>query len=403
MNRSLLLFTLVLTGCASEWYARQIVDCLTPDQVVYLVGDFGKDSPILEDVGAALGEATRKEAAGNLGILALGDNLYESGLVRCPPSECSETPEAQQLRRVAWLLKGVDGKVFLLPGNHDYDSDALNPDRPGDITQWYFLEKLGVDAPWRPVLGDSAGFEDPDALYQHLYYEKQGGSAEVLAEFFAPRPVVSSPDVLIVGIDSQLLIDLYQDDREDLVEGYLETLREVLKTDATWRAVAAHHPLETYGKHRVARPMRFLFGPGWPQFPERWHKFTAIPGIGTLATSFWWILHAEQNIHSGPYQKYRDALYPVLKEEGVDLFLAGHDHNTQLIELSVARRDKAASLLQIQTGEAAKEDPVTRGRGSLAYHTGGGFVRLAFNGQQVCVEMRDRQGKVRHRHVVQKK
>jgi hypothetical protein len=403
MHRFLLLFTLILTGCASEWYARTSAVCpVTADQVVYLVGDFGKDSPILQDVGAALAGATAQDADLGPTVLALGDNLYQSGLSRCAPAACYGSPEAQNLRDVAQRFGDVQGNVFLLPGNHDYHSNALDPDPPGDITHWYFLKDLGVEAPWRPLLGDASEFKNPDALYHYLYHPPPSTTpAQQLTDFLAPRPVVATDQLLIVGIDSQLLIDLYRGGQDTLANEYLEDLRQKLKPQATWKAVAAHHPLETYGKHRVAQPMRLLFGPGWPQFPEPWQKLTAVPGLGTLVTLGWWARHSPQNIHSGPYDRYRKGVYDVLQAEGVALFLAGHDHNTQLIELSAVFKDPSAHpLLQVLTGEAAKEDPVGRGRGSLAYHTGGGFVRLAFDQTQLCVEMRDRHGLVRYRHAV---
>lgn len=404
---ALLLLTFLLTGCASEWYARSPAPPCTiaNDQVIYLVGDFGKASEILEDVGASLARTANQPADAEPTVIALGDNLYVSGLLRCPAADCLDTAEAAALGQVVERLKDIEAEVILLPGNHDHDSNVLDPDPPGDAAHWYFLKGVGVEARWRPGLGDASEFADAQALFDHLYHAPDGSTpAQALRHFFAPKPVVDTPEVLIVGIDSQLLIDLYDVGEEALAAEYLEDLERELGADAAWKAVAAHHPLETYGKHRPALPMRFLFGPGWPQFPEWWHKITAIPGLGTLATSAWWLYRDEQNIHSGPNRRYREALLPVLQRTRTHLFLAGHDHNTQLIDLAVARKEPSAPpLLQVLTGEGAKEDPVARGKGTLAYHTGGGFVRTVFNDQRVCIELFDRHGEPRYQHLLARK
>ena len=422
-RRSHVLLALVLllvgSGCSSTYVRERSAPPLqtTPEQVVYLVGDFGAESDVFHDVVDAIAtelyeDEHRRGSGDSPFLLSTGDNLYSTGL---PPHATAETPETVELARLveAWnrcVYSGRPVPFVLIPGNHDHDNDALRTTREtGEIAGWFELPRL-VDAPhWVPVPGSIP--DDVADVPSHIR-EARRDPAE-FARLFAPERIpFAGRAVGIVAIDSQLLIDLYRRGHDEAAAEYLTALRRELRSihgDA-WRGVVAHHPIATYGKHRPAYGARWLFGPGWPQFPETGHRFTGFPPVGTLITFAWWVRHHPQNFHSGPYTRYAEALTELLEQEGVSVFLAGHDHSLQLIDLGRIHPMERPSIpnigvaphsprpLVVVSGAGTWVDPVSRGRGTLAHHTGGGFVRLAFHRRHLEIELIDRHGERVYRH-----
>ena len=138
-----------------------------PLSVVYLVGDFGMPKDSFVELTDAIGRDVEGDEALPLRsapiILELGDNLYEKGL----PHDLS-APGAQEeidkLRAIAGEFaeiryRGDQVSLVLVPGNHDYQDNALVQEEFGDISRWYFLEELGVEGAehWDHEPGDAAG------------------------------------------------------------------------------------------------------------------------------------------------------------------------------------------------------------------------------------------------------
>jgi hypothetical protein len=363
------------------------------ESVVYFVGDVGTPSQELEQVASAIAAELLKDEGPDRSrtepiLVALGDNLYPKGLPT-PGAEAKHPEPRERLRELARVFarcrfRGRPAVVVLVPGNHDYGGEALSARRSlGDITRWYYLDELGIEGLDRWVV--LPGARPPDVTTSGELYARVYQNAQTLAAFMKPRKVPGLGRSLnLVAIDSELLIDLFRTRSEDLVQDYLEGLRMALaEPSSEWRAVVAHHPLETFGKHRPAVPGRFLLGPGWPQFPQWWHKVVA--PIGPLVTFGYWLTHHTQDVHSRPYREYRSALLELLAAEGVPLFVAGHDHNTQLIELP-------GSVVQLVSGEATHLDPVTKGKGSFFYHMDHGFVRMSAFSHQLFIEVKNSHG-----------
>jgi hypothetical protein len=368
--------------------------------LVYAFGDMGAPTPGLANVTAAMAkELAADHARGGLResplLLELGDNLYEAGL---PRPQTGDTAPIRRLGRIADLLAKCrfgerPAPLVLVPGNHDYAGQSLPRNREaGDITRWYYLDALGIGgvSHWTMLPGERPK-DVPDAakLYERLY----GAPEERLAEFMRPRRIPHTPASLaIVAIDSQLLIDLFAAGREDLADRYLDALDSELAraASARWRIVATHHPLASYGGHNATVPARFLLGPGWPQFPTPWEAVLAIPPLGTLATTVRWAVASNQDHHASANRAYRNGLLGRLERHRAALVLSGHDHNSQLIELDSS--DGSRPLLQVVSGAAAKVDPVTRGKGTLFYHSGHGYTRLAVHAAHLEIAFKDQSG-----------
>lgn len=250
--------------------------------VVYVLGDFGLDNESFQQIVRSLKEDVTRDRVEPL-LLAVGDNLYHAGLPRVGEQASASGQEAiDRLRSIAKLLYSVQFQgrpvpLILVPGNHDYDGDALKHDRRlGDITRWYFPDALGIDVTerWTMMPGDPQSIEAKDSadLYRKLYEGDDFPST--LVSFMKPRALTLGQGALtVVGIDSELLLDLYATDAE-IADGYLSELERTLSgSRSTWTLVAAHHPLATGGAHRPGVPQRFFLGPGWPQYPAPWHKF----------------------------------------------------------------------------------------------------------------------------------
>ena len=405
-----LLLLLALLGCAATYRASNEVPPppRDPGRVVYVLGDFGNPSPGLMDVTRAVAreleqDETAGRAQGQPLILELGDNLYVSGLPR-PEVKAPEVRERIQAIATALSVcryRQIPVPVVLLPGNHDYDGDALSADREwGDITRWYFLAKLGLTGVegWRMCPGQLKPQDiTSSGLYSRIY-----ASVSALVDFMAPcRVEGTGAEVAVVAIDSQLLLDLYAQDESELADRSLERLRERLRgiPVGTWRVVATHHPVASYGEHRPVVWGRLCFGPGWPQFPDLWQGVLVIPPLGTLVTLGRWAASHRQDFHSAVQRRYRDKLCEILRDQNVSVVLSGHDHNLQLLDLSPSAPGGGA-LLQVISGSASHIDAVTRGPETLAYHAGHGFVRLVATKPQLTIELYDREGGLVARHVL---
>ena len=136
---------------------------------VFLIGDLGRPSASLDNLIDAISHDVTKVTAQTPRsapiILGLGDNLYEKGLphdLEAPGAEA----EVAMLRAIGTQFARIQNKghqvpLMLIPGNHDYNDDALAiRNNLGDISRWYFLEELAIDGAdaWTHLPGDASRF-----------------------------------------------------------------------------------------------------------------------------------------------------------------------------------------------------------------------------------------------------
>ena len=390
---------------------------------VFLVGDFGRPSLPLRNLVDAINhdvaEVIERTPRTAPVILGLGDNLYEEGLPHDLDAPGAEV-EVATLRAIATQFARIQNQgrqvpLLLIPGNHDYNDDALAiRDNLGDISRWYFLDELAIDGTdaWTHFPGDASSFGSAAELFDHL---EDDPAARV--EFMAPMPVPGfDPGLRVIAVDSELILDLYAEGYKDLATLYWQSLERALVAapDDAWLMIAAHHPPVTYGKHGSTPLGNWMFGQGWPQFPKVWQKalaFTmpfgialgivinpaalAIAAAPSLTNAF--VPGSKQDVGSGPYDQYAAELLNLAARYEVDVVLAGHDHNTQIIELSEIEGFSGDSLLVI-TGAGSKIDPVRRGPGTVAYLSNYSYVRMTQWVGGLIFEIIDQQGGSRYRY-----
>ncbi|MBO07015.1 MAG: hypothetical protein CL478_01875 [Acidobacteria bacterium] len=390
---------------------------------VFLIGDLGRPSLPLEnlidainhDVTEAIAQTPRTAPI----ILGLGDNLYEKGLphdLEAPGAEA----EIATLRAIGTQFARIQNKghqvpLMLIPGNHDYNDDALAiRNNLGDISRWYFLEELAIDGAdaWTHLPGEASRFGSAAELFGHLE-----GDPAARVEFMAPMRIPGfDPGLVAIAVDSELVLDLYAQGYKDLAVAYWQRLEQALLAAPAnaWLMIAAHHPPVTYGKHGRMSFGNWMFGPGWPQFPQVWQKaliatlplgivlgavvyptVLAIAAAPPLVTAI--VSGRKQDVGSVPYDQYAAEFLKLAAEYEVDAVLAGHDHSTQIIELSSIDGFSGDSLLVI-TGAGSKVESVRRGPGTVAYLSDHSYVRMTQHAGGLIFEIIDQQGRVHYRY-----
>lgn len=392
---------------------------------VFLIGDLGRPSASLDNLIDAISHDVTKVTAQTPRsapiILGLGDNLYEKGLphdLEAPGAEA----EVATLRAIGTQFARIQNKghqvpLMLIPGNHDYNDDALAiRNNLGDISRWYFLEELAIDGAdaWTHLPGDASRFGSAAELFDHLE-----GDPAARVEFMAPMPIPGfDPGLFVIAVDSELILDLYAQGYKDLAASYWQRLEQVLLAapDDAWLMIAAHHPPVTYGKHGRMSFGNWMFGQGWPQFPQVWQKALvstlplgillgvvvypaalAIAAAPPLATSL--VSGRKQDVGSAPYDQYAAEFLKLTAEYEVDAVLAGHDHSTQIIELSAVEGFSGDSLLVI-TGAGSDVGPVRRGPGTVAYLSNHSYVRVTQRTGGLIFEIIDQQGEAHYQYEV---
>lgn len=122
---------------------------------------------------------------------------------------------------------------------------------------------------------------------------------------------------------------------------------ELSASTSTWKIVFGHHPVESYGRH-------------------------------------------------GPKEEVAPFLQPILKQ-GADLYLAGHDHDKQVIQKG------SPHPLYVVSGAAAKVRPTQMGDGTLFAVSTLGFGYLVVHGDSMQISFIDERGNVEYTTVIYKR
>jgi hypothetical protein len=115
-----------------------------------------------------------------------------------------------------------------------------------------------------------------------------------------------------------------------------------------WIALAAHHPLETYGAHGGAGPL----GLAKDLYPLS--KTVLLPLQWPLSRLVFGFV-GPQDVWNLGNRALRRELYRALDEAPVDFAVAGHDHSLQLVEI-----DHPGAPAQVISGSGSKRSEVQR-------------------------------------------
>jgi hypothetical protein len=368
MRRWCAALVLALLADCSWVPSRKIEGCYAPSGVAFeaeaptsgltrlvAIGDFGTAAG---GRNAQVARALRLfvEASGGVErVVELGDNFYGDAFAKfASPCEPDRVPPEVTTDLVTVLepfefLRDRGVPVLAIAGNHDHVSatalaneaqlDRCLPPAHRWAEQWEFV----WGEPREVVLGGGA--------------------------------------VQLVLLDSDAMIG-----DSGFRAASAATLERLLAAGAgryRWRLLAGHHPLRTYGTHHNAgwraqalQAASLLF------FPSHLLAALNIPGFHGL----------NQKSYALRYRAYRNAVEKAIDRSGVPvhLFLAGHDHQLQL--LAPEKNDQPYIAV---SGSAAKCDDVYFGARTLFAAPKNGFVaitvlddrlRLDFIGTTSCRE-----------------
>jgi len=365
-------------------------------------------------------------------VLGLGDNVYEEGLPGgdwqnsdgVDPAEKAAHSKFGDVYRVVKYRTNPKGDTdagwthptfFVAPGNHDYDKDIeaggvriaraeTTPERLFDgkdgaptyehVPFHHTTGKVDVpacDAP-KPALTlyDLNGEDE----YQAIRAAVRAGR---LHELTRPQEVISTDLVQVIALDTQMIIQLYQDGHDADAARHMADLRDLLdKSDAEWKVVFGHHPLVTRGRHGgFTSAAEWLWtGPhdvltkyihtGLPLVPTALallrEGVRRVPYSDRVLGHLWG--RGMQDIDNRHNRKFRDALTKLMGGDRADIYLAGHDHELQMLSLD---DNPDTGPYQIVSGSAGKLSPVTDKKGTLFAHEAYGFVRLDIQDEEMWV------------------
>lgn len=319
MKNSLIyiIFSLILfTGCATYQSNHQSTEQSNLENInnetlnIFLIGDAGK----LESDGSTpkalislqdqFSNADKKDI-----LLFLGDNVYQKGI---PESKKDQKylVAKEILQKQIDIAKTFPGKVYFIPGNHD----------------WY------------------SGLEG--LKNQEKIVEKALGKNSFLPESGCPIEKVNiNEDVVLLIIDSQWYITNWNNhptinDKCDIKTrgDFLDEIRsEIKKAEGKITLVAIHHPIYTYGEHA-----------GFYNFNNYLKPTPILGSLKNIIRTTSGIVNAD--IYNEFYNDLRKNIIAVAQQNDKVIFLSGHDHSLQYIEKN--------NIKQIISGSGSKTTPV---------------------------------------------
>lgn len=270
-------------------------------------------------------------------VLELGDNFYDFGLVGAV-EDCEDLPlstkavakQAVRVLKPFEFLRDQGITLTALPGNHDSRCFGQGVANEAHIDQW-LPKKHRWQQRWELVYG----------LPQEI--------------------VLADGAVQIVVLDSERMLARREFRSESAVR--LQTLLAQGVGRYRWQVVAAHHPLQTNGTHN---------GADFTSSMRKLASYLLLPNV-LAAFGVEPFTALNQDPYSIRYWQYRRAVEHAVERSGaaVPLFLAGHDHQLQLLA------PRAAGLPHIVvSGSAANCAPVRARKDTIFAAPKRGFVAV---------------------------
>ncbi len=274
-------------------------------------------------------------------ILYLGDNLYTYGL---PDDAYSEYNTATAiLDSQINIAQNTAAKVLFIPGNHDWNHEG----RDG----------------WNTVMREQQ-YIDQHGGNNVSFYPKDG----------CPGPVQInlSKDVLLILLDTQWWLHLYDKPgvesdcpykTKDEILNELDNI--VSKNSKKLILFASHHPFKSNGIHGGYYTLKQHLFPLTDLNPN---MYIPMPLVGSIYPITRGVFGTPQDLKHPTYQNMVNDLEKVLKHHPNVIFLAGHEHNLQLI--------KDSSYNYIISGSGTNKTRVSKSKKELYGAEENGFVTL---------------------------
>ncbi|GAB5535853.1 MAG: metallophosphoesterase [Rubricoccaceae bacterium] len=297
---------------------------------VLLVGDAG--APETDEADPLLATLRHHvlEAGPNSATIFLGDNIYSDGL---PPVDDPRRPEAEaRLRSQLDAVADAPGRVFFIPGNHDWKHS-----QPGGRAQ---------------------------LREQEIYVENVLGEGSFLPSngFPGPVEVELTDDLTLLAIDTEWWLGVHergegQDEESGASVGadedfLIELVEAVEDADDERVLVVGHHPILSEGSHSGVAPLSHHLFPLLAVHPA---AYVPLPVIGSLVVATKRFQGEDrQDLGHPRYRALAEALKPIFASHEALVYASGHDHSLQMHEQPLGR----GVVRQLVSGAGSEGDPV---------------------------------------------
>lgn len=327
---------IVLIGCLLFFYLSPKAQEDTITQRIVLIGDAGQLTngrhPVVDAVRSLI-PMDKKTT-----VLFLGDNLYKIGL---PDDEAKSYNAARAvLDSQLSVADGTLAKVYMIPGNHDWENGGRG----------------GYDAIIRQQL-----YVDFLRKKNVKYYPEDG----------CPGPIELSlgNDVTVILFDSQWWLHPY-DKPEIESDCPCKTKEELVTQIADIAArnskklvlLACHHPFKSNGMHGGFYTFKqHLF----PLTDLKKNLYIPLPVLGSAYPIARSVFGTPQDLKHPNYANMIDQVSAAVKTSPNIVFVSGHDHNLQHI--------KDNGYNYIVSGGGCKQNRTSNAKNSLYNSSSTGF------------------------------
>ncbi|MEY8850118.1 metallophosphoesterase [Psychroserpens sp. XS_ASV72] len=304
------------------------------DQVFYLVGDAGKSPEgSMSKALTAFNNHIKDKNTKDDYVIFLGDNIYPAGL---PDKDNKHRKEAENaLDGQIKSVKGFEGEVLFIPGNHDWYTDGLK----GLKRQEKYIE---------------------DALGKNTFQPENGCPLE---------DIDIGDNIKLIVIDTQWYLENW--DRNPTIndeceiktrERFFQELEgEIKKAQNRTIVLAMHHPMYTNGIHGGQYSWSKHIFPTQEDIP--------VPILASLITQ----IRTQggvsiQDRYNERYNELMKRIETLTYDTDRIVFVSGHEHTLQYIENENTK--------QIVSGSGAKESYAALKNNGLFSYGKQGFAEL---------------------------
>lgn len=306
---------------------------------IVLIGDAGSLQNGRHPVVAAVKKDIKLDSLTT--IVFLGDNLYTWGL---PDDAFSNYVVSKSiLDSQVSIADRTPAKVYFMPGNHDWDREGPNG-WAAIVRQQRYIDLLGN---------------------KNVKYYPENGCP-------GPVEIPISNDVVLVIFDSQWWLHEYDKPgiesdcdckTEDEVMNRLDDI--VNRNSKKLILFTCHHPFKSYGIHGGYFTLKQHIFPLTDLKPN---LYIPLPIIGSIYPITRSVFGTPQDLHHPAYANMIRDLSKELKQHSNVIFIAGHEHNLQLI--------KDSSYYYIISGAGTNKSRVSKGKNELFNAQENGFATL---------------------------
>ncbi len=317
-----IILTAVLGSCgvSSTWVSKQNKNweknVVSEDEElvhsVYLIGDAGNPDLDEQEPSLQMLEYKLKNDSSsmpgfsqkNKTVVFLGDNIYDYGL----PAEDALSYENAKARLIEQLdvVKDFEGVKVMIPGNHDWDK------MKSDGWEYVVRQQQFVDQ----YLNDS------------LAFLPKGGCP-------GPVEVKLNDRLTMIVIDSEWWLFPHTKPEGaysycDIIDEYdfLLQFRNAIRRNSDKNIlVVMHHPPMTNGNHGGHFS---LLDHIFPLTLVKDNLYIPLPVVGSIYPLMRKYGISPEDIPSPQYQRLRNGIMAILKDEKKTVVASGHDHNLQL-------------------------------------------------------------------------